>query len=184
MAEKQLKIAITGKMRAGKDTFAECLKEHQYFYEMKFSNGITDIIKAYFPDAFKQGKPRQHYQTIGQSFRQLNPDIWVQKLNEELRQVESLLMPQNLLVTDLRQQNEHEYLKEQGFIVVKVVADQLLRLQRIEAEADLFNEATLHHETEFNVDDIVADYTISNSGSLQELQEQGIELLQTLSGGC
>lgn len=177
MADKQLKIAVTGKMRAGKDTFANCLKQSYQFIELKFSDGITDIIKAYFPEALKKGKPRQHYQIIGQSFRQLNEDIWVSRVGREIAEVESIFPSANFLVTDLRQPNEAEFLRENGFVIVKVVADKAVRLQRMQEENDSYTEEDLQHETEDNVDSIVADFTVNNDGDEIALQTQAEQFL-------
>lgn len=177
MADKQLKIAVTGKMRAGKDTFAGCLKQSYPFIELKFSDGITDIIKAYFPEALQHGKPRQHYQVIGQSFRQLNADIWVNRVGKEIAEVEAILPNANFLVTDLRQPNEAEFLRENGFVIVKVVADKAVRLQRMQDENDSYTADDLQHETETNVDEIVADFTVYNDGDLTDLHEQKQQFL-------
>jgi dephospho-CoA kinase len=72
-----MRLAIVGKMRSGKDTFAKYFTDLYGFKPLAFGNGITDVITRYFPEAFIMGKPREHYQVIGQTFRELDPDIWV-----------------------------------------------------------------------------------------------------------
>ncbi|MGV2685420.1 hypothetical protein GNF82_13610 [Clostridium perfringens] len=62
------------KMRSGKDTFAG------WFIEIgakkfTFASGIVEIIDKYFPLAKVNGKPRLHYQHIGQALRQLDNDV-------------------------------------------------------------------------------------------------------------
>ena len=99
---KPVKIAITGRLRSGKDTVADILQEETHFTVYRFADGITDIIQQYFPDDWKLGKPREHYQVIGQSLRQLDENVWVKALHRK-RQYAHLYC--NELITDLRQPN-------------------------------------------------------------------------------
>lgn len=175
------RIAILGQMRAGKDTVAEILKEKQYFLELKFSDGISAIIRTYFPDAEQFGKPRQHYQHIGQSLRQLDEDVWINRLDSRLKALSS---EHSIIVTDVRQGNEVRYLKEQGFTLIKVIADDSIRIQRIEAEGDVFSPSMFEHETEQGILHHDCDFLINNSGSFTELQEQIDSIWAEITGGA
>lgn len=174
------KIAVLGQMRAGKDTVAEILKEKELFIELKFSDGISAIIRTYFPEAEQFGKPRQHYQHIGQSLRQLDEDVWINRLDKKLK---ALSTERSVIVTDVRQENEVKYLKEQGFTLIKVIADDSVRIQRIEAEGDVFNPSMFEHETEQGILQYDCDFLINNSGSFTELQEQVDSIWAAIIGG-
>ena len=173
------RIAVLGQMRAGKDTVAELFKEKQEFIEMKFSDGISAIIRTYFPDALEFGKPRQHYQHIGQSLRLLDEDVWINRLDKRLQ---SMSAEHSVIVTDVRQENEVKYLKEQGFTIVKVVAEDSVRIQRIEAEGDVFSPAMFEHETEQGILKYDCDFLINNSGTYPELQEQVDNIWTVITG--
>lgn len=177
---KQIKIAIMGQMRAGKDTVAELIQQHAEFETFRFAEGIRAIIDSYFPEV-AQGKSRQHYQVIGQSLRQLNPDVWVNALDSQIK-IHNYRWLDNLLITDVRQQNEVDYCKANGFILIKVVADTSVRLQRIKDSGDSFEPEQLEHETEQGIDNMHCDYLINNSGSREELQQKVIAIMEVLAG--
>ena len=161
-------IAITGRMRSGKDTVADILQEQSEtgFTVYRFADGITDIIQQYFPLAAQSGKPRQHYQVIGQSLRQLDENVWVNTLHRKRQQAP---LYENQLITDLRQPNEVLYCKQQKFTIIKVVADDKVRATRAELAGDVWDYSSMQHPTEVAVDSIAPDYLIENNGSMDEL---------------
>lgn len=162
-----MKIAIFGKIRSGKDTLGKILIDEYGFTKKAFAEGIGEIIEKYFPDAFKGGKPRQHYQVIGQALRTLDPNVWVNYLLNNIKNLKC----ENIVITDGRQLNEAKRLKEEGFLIVKVTADEELRLKRMQQLGDVFNEEALQHETELNVDLIEPDIEIFNNESIEHLRE-------------
>ena len=128
-----MKIAVCGRMRSGKDTLANRLVEEYGFKEFKFSQGINEIINKYFPEhAFSEKRPRKHQQFIGQGMRQLDKDVWV---NYTLSYVEEYLAEHgdnaDVVISDLRQENEARILRQNGFTIVNVYAFDDIRLQRI-----------------------------------------------------
>lgn len=171
-----VKIALFGKMRSGKNTVADIMKTREDFEEFSFGEGIGNIIDMYFPTARANGKPRQHYQTIGQALRQLDKDVWINytlasihKYEEWCRKAERDAF---VVIADGRQTNEAERLREEGFIIVKVECDEAERLRRIQAENDAFDPSQLNHETELQVDEVRADFVIRNDYGLEELETQ------------
>ena len=77
--------------------------------------------------------------------------------------------------------NEVKWLKENGFYIVKVEADEEVRIQRMKAEGDTFKKEDLYHETELQVDLIQPDMTVQNNGTLEELHKEAHELYSALS---
>lgn len=167
-----MRIALTGKLRSGKDTLGELLKEMYGFEEFKFSSGITKVIDELFPAGERKRKKRKYYQTIGQGMRKLDSDVW---LNYTAKQIDDYLeeagQDADIIVTDLRQRNEWEWLKQKGFTIIKVEADEDIRIHRAMKAGDLFDMGTLRHETEEAVDYINADITVENNGSLERFNE-------------
>lgn len=178
-----MRIAITGKMRSGKDTFADYFIIQKAFTKLAFGDGITEVIKMYFPDAFNDGKPREHYQVIGQTFRQFDPNVWVNVLDSRLTNA-TLFFGKSLpvIVTDCRQLNEYEYLKGQGFTVVKVETADELRIERMKANGEDVSPSLLNHGTELEVDNIPYDYLVTNNGTRLELLEQAAFIHDELWG--
>jgi dephospho-CoA kinase len=166
-----MKVAIVGRIRSGKDTVGSMFIKDYGCFRMAFGDGIGRVIRDYFPEAFENGKPRRHYQHIGQRFRDLNPDVWVKDLGRTYQ----LLQDKGLtrfVVTDMRQMNEYHYLKSQGFMVVKVETADEIRLERMNANGDTFTLEDLNHETEQEIDQIPYDYLISNNTTLEDLYKQ------------
>lgn len=182
-----VKIALVGKMRSGKDTFAEPLLHSKSMYHLRFADGIQEIIDAFFPEAVSgNGKPREHYQVIGQSLRQLNPDVWVNSLEQEYINILRMLYiledsTSGIIITDVRQPNEVEWCRRNGFKLVKLISPSEVRRQRIIDSGDIFEEEQFTHETEGYVDTIAADYIINSNCSKEELQKQAVELYEKLS---
>lgn len=171
-----MKIALCGKMRSGKDVFADILTETYGFKKFKFSSGIKAIIDA-FLDNGELVKVREYYQHIGQGMRMLDENVWVDHtmkyLKDYLRVVD---YDADIVISDLRQYNEYKRLREEGFIIIKVEADEDLRIERAVNKGDYFDKESLYHETELSVDDIPYDYVIQNNGTLEEFKK-GVELL-------
>lgn len=175
-----MRIAIVGKMRAGKDTVAEILKKEYNFQSVAFGDGIKKIVEEFFPEAYIQGKPREHYQHIGQELRKLNPDVWINYTNKEILNILSEDLGKsketNILVTDCRQTNEEAYLRRCGFLIVKVCADERTRLKRIEEAGEIVTYEQFTHDTERQVELIKADYLIFNEKTVFELEQQVVDM--------
>lgn len=188
-----LKFAFAGHIRSGKDTAAlyveEWIKENEDVpvERVGFADAIGKVIREHFPDAWKDGKPRKHYQIIGQTFRLLNPDVWVSKMAQTLNEIDFEWgylneVPYGVIITDLRQQNELDFLHANDFVTIKVVTDEELRIKRIEEKGDQYSKEDLAHETESAVDSLNTMYTIYNNGTLEDLKESIYALMDELVG--
>lgn len=171
-----MKIALFGKMRSGKNTVADILVKDYQFTEFAFATGIGNIIKEYFPKEWAKGKPRRHYQQIGQELRKLDKEVWINYLLESVKASGSEMV----VVTDGRQQNEARRLREEGYTIIKVECPEEIRIQRIKDSGDVFTPEQLSHETELAVDTIEADYTIINDKSLAYLENEVMYLMVRL----
>lgn len=183
-----MKIALFGKIRSGKDTVGKILIKEHGFKRFAFGDGIGRIIEEYFPEAFADGKPRKYYQFIGQQLRVLNPDVWVNYLLSEVNQAETYNWDVhgnglNIVVTDGRQLNEAERLKKEGYLIIKVICPEDIRIKRMEALGDVYSPEDLQHETELQVDAITPDVEILNDGTLMDLYVKIQKLVQDYREG-
>jgi dephospho-CoA kinase len=176
-----MKIAITGKMRSGKDTLAKYFIDNDESNQIAFGDGIKRVARNYFPDIVAKGKPRKLYQDIGQQFRQIDPDVWVKDLDRTMVNLMEL-GETNFVVTDVRQMNEYLYLKKQGFTVIKVETEDEIRKERIKAKGDTFNVEDFYHETEVAVDSIPYDYLVTNNTKLMDFYDQIYFVFNELKG--
>lgn len=166
------RIAVIGRIRSGKNTLADMISNKYGHEQFQLGDGIKDVIINYFPEAILEGKPRKHYQTIGQAFRELNPNIWIETLDRKLQFHYKVYPNYPVIIPDVRQQNEVEYLKKQGFTIIRLDADKEIRLERIAMSGDVFSEEQLEHETEKATDTAYYDYLVTNNDSFEALQEQ------------
>lgn len=185
-------IALTGKFRAGKDEVARYLTE-KYGYT-RFAFG--DELKRYAHELFggSNAKQRELYQWFGQTMRQRDPDIWVRKCFEAIslreRQVNAyydmswnahLRQPFRAVITDVRQPNEFDRCRDEGYVIIRVIAPDELRIERARSAGDKFDEKTLDHETERCVDGFAVDYEIENSGTVDDLYAMVDSLMEEVA---
>lgn len=177
-----MNIAITGKMRSGKDAIGRYLSE-KYGYT-RFAFG--DELKRYANELFgvhDGGKRRELYQWFGQTMRERDPEIWVRKCFNSMSSNNSYYgqsMP--TVITDLRQPNEHSRCISEGYVIIRVSAPDGIRIHRAIESADKFAYVDLTHETESHVDSFEVDYEIINDGTIDELYEKVDDIIAQISG--
>lgn len=180
--EKALKIAVTGEIRSGKDSFSEYIMATTVGTEkLYFADGIEEVIHLCFPEAFDNGKPRKLYQDIGTFMRSIDPDVWV-KYTERIYKLLTEFGTTSFVATDLRQPNEYEWLKANGFTVVKVETEFEIRKARAEASGDVFDLASFEHPVEQSIRTLPYDYLVTNNTTIEDLYEQADFILQELKG--
>lgn len=186
-----LKIAVAGEIRSGKNTVCDCIKElsKEPLQELYFAEGIAEIIEKYFPEAwYSEGKPRKHYQDIGQFMRSINPDVWVNNTASKYERLKKAGFT-DFIVTDLRQHNEYQWLKENGFIIVKVETEPEIRIQRMKDSGDNFDFQSLVHPVEQQIKHLPYDYLITNNTTIEDLRVQVADMIaeireEQLSESC
>lgn len=187
MDEKVTKIALIGKMRSGKDTAGTYLVDTKGFGQFAFGTGIKRVVEILYPNLDLRTKPRKLYQDVGQKLREVDPMIWINYLENDLRRWARSKAVFNetplVVITDVRQMNEAEYLKAQGYVLVKVETDEAIRLQRIKDSGDDYTEEDLNHETELAVDTLPYDVLITNNGTVEELNRQVEKLYWDIQKG-
>ena len=177
-----IKIALTGKMRSGKDTVAVHLAfEHGFEYPIAFGDKLKRTFHELFPWVSAQSKPREGYQRFGQLIRkEFDEDVWVKHLASTVEFLEDSRKTRGIVITDLRQPNEYEWCHANGFIIVRVTAPDELRIARAKAAGDNFSADDLAHETERHVDRFEVDYEIANDGTVDELTAKVDEIIDDI----
>lgn len=149
MSGNQLRIAISGKARTGKNTVADLIIKHLNLKESEyriraFADPMKQIIEVMFPNASKEclygaselrsnviedfyrsddGKLltyRTALTDIGKKARQYNQNIWVYNFHKDLLAHTHV---HAYVASDLRFINEFNYLKEQDFYLIRVLRD-------------------------------------------------------------
>jgi cytidylate kinase len=159
-------IGITGKARSGKDTVARHLATSHGFDHYWFSKPMKDALAAMlgwtsehlygdlkeFIDPFYNVSPRRALQTIGTDWGRdiINKDLWL------LCAERAITNSPNLVISDVRFDNEASLIRSKGGIV--------LRISRDDAQE------VAEHVSESGVSEQLIDMTISNDGTIEELQ--------------
>jgi dephospho-CoA kinase len=182
-----VKIALTGKLRAGKDELARHLYIRHGFDRVAFGDALKKNAHATFPWVSEFSKPRALYQSYGQLMRQIDPDVWIKHAERAVKgaidfRVNTGAEQIGVVITDLRQPNEYEWARNNGYTIIRVTAPDEDRIARAKIAGDDFNEADLEHETESHIDSFDCDYEIHNYGSIDDLKAQIDTILAQING--
>jgi dephospho-CoA kinase len=153
-----VRLGFVGKAAVGKDALANYAAELYGFRRFAFADALKKYDKELFGET--KGKNRKRLQDFGQFCRTIDPLVWVNQLDKQLKQSDG-----NAIITDIRQWNELEYCKQNGFVIIKVVADDEIRLERMNERGDNFTLEDLQHKTETEMDEFPYDYLIENNGT-------------------
>lgn len=172
-------IGLIGKKRSGKDSFASTLVSERGFMPIAFADSLkqsvlqvdpwvdvtvppapaimrfSDVIETYGWEVAKDKFPevRRLLQEYGVSVREIEPDFWI---DAALAKAET---PGRYVITDVRFPNEVDAVRQDlGGIIVRI------------HRPGLVSDDT--HASETALDDYEADYTIDNSGTLEDLAAQ------------
>lgn len=180
-----IKIALCGRLRSGKDTVGNHLYIKYGFSTVAFGDALKKNAHATFPWVGEFSKPRALYQQFGQLMRQIDPDVWIKHAERAVNgaidfRVNTGADQVGVVITDLRQPNEYEWAKANGFSIIRVTAQDEDRILRANVAGDSFTEADLEHETESHIDGFTVDYEIVNDGSVDDLKRKIDEIMEAI----
>ena len=124
-----MKIAICGRMAAGKTTLANLIINGVKEYDVvKLS--MAGQVKAIAHDLFKmEDKDRPLLQKIGMKMREIRHDVWLDYVIAEADEYDN---PQIIrIIDDVRFINEATKLKENGWKIVRISIDENTQLERL-----------------------------------------------------
>jgi dephospho-CoA kinase len=185
--QKPIIVSFFGKMGSGKDTAGEFARKYFDFSQMSFGEELKRIVDhkyqsllAAAPADEKAALRRRLLQREGQLSREIYPDVWVdcfdrlliKKMEAAREWTEKVSRAFKVVVTDMRQPNEYEYLRSLGAIMIKIEAGKEERLQRIAArDGYVPDDSILNHETETWIDTFQFDHVVENRGTKEEFVE-------------
>lgn len=183
------RIAFTGKLRSGKSFAAKYLASDYGFEKVSFSDGLSKVADDYFSHLYLPKyqecpfsdsgkafagyrKPRSILQAVGQKLREVDEDVWIKHTEKIMHALEDSRKTKGIVIDDLRQPNEYEWARANGFTIIRVIADEDERLFRANMNGDNFEKADLQHETEQHSDGFEVDYEIVNDGNIAEFMRK------------
>lgn len=172
-------VGLCGHKRVGKDTVAKRLESHG-FKQIALADPIKFIAMVTFgwTDEMVYGKNgydrekieeewgfsvRHALERIGTEMgRNLHEDVWVRKVIAHAKEVH----PQRIVVSDVRFHNEARAIRKNGGVIWKIV------------RPDFSGDA--RHASEMEIDDIEANYTLHNDGTIEELEAKVDKIAEVL----
>ncbi|WP_035389538.1 hypothetical protein [Bacillus sp. UNC125MFCrub1.1] len=178
-----MKLAITGKLGAGKDVAVDYLVAMYEFFPFTFSAKGKALFYELFPELRGDAKQRQPMRDFINGITELDvpgaKDVWVDYLFRRIKAHEKLrcCRDSRILITDIRKPAEYERAKAEGFKVLRITAPDELRIERAKRRGDKFKPADLDHPTETALDGFEVDYEIVNDGTLGDLYARLDEIM-------
>lgn len=186
---KPLVVGITGKAGSGKSTVADMIKDrvpesYQYAFAAPIKRAAATLFGGIFEDLgiknsewlevgeFKEMKipgfdfsPRQFMQHLGTDIaRKLDPNVWIKLANDELG-IAEFYHDKLFVVSDVRFDNEAEWVKRTGGLLVQVLRDNAHEVNP--------------HSSEGGVT-VVPDYILLNNTNLNDLVDQVDNLIKDI----
>lgn len=159
-------IGISGKKRSGKDTVADMLQmfipktiKYHFATPLKREVAMAMNVSVEYIDQHKDNF-RKILQGYGTDYRRMlfGDDYWVNKMQTALSVISTNGSINNIIIPDVRFKNEYEFVKRNHGIMIRVNSSR--------------TDNTDTHISETELDTFKFDYTIDNSGTLIELNEQ------------
>ena len=179
-----MKLAITGKLGAGKDVAVDYLVAMYEFFPFTFSAKGKALFYELFPELRGDAKQRQPMRDFIHGITELNvpgaENVWIDYLFRRIKEHEKLrcCRPSNVLITDMRNRPEEYFrAKAEGFKILRITAPDELRIERAKRRGDVFHADDLNHPTETALDGFEVDYEIVNDGSLDDLYARLDEIM-------
>jgi len=164
-----IKIALCGKVRSGKDSVGALLTTRYDFYpKIAFGDTLKEIAHKTFPHIPRIPKPRKLYIHMNEH-RTFYENVWLDPVARKVEYALDMRSTKGVVITDVRQQNEFDWCRANGFTIVRVTASDDVRIARAQRSKDVFDYEDLTHPTELEIDTFDVDYEIRNDGEYSDL---------------
>src|SRR5690348_1976950 len=133
------KIALCGKLKSGKTTLALELSHILGVPRDSFAASLKAGLKMMGIAADGPNKNREVLQGIGVYMRSLQADHWIKVLAAKHPDLDST----GLIVDDCRFQNEYQWLKDTGFLMVRLKVRSETQVRRGAGYGQLFHQSEI-----------------------------------------
>lgn len=174
------KIAITAQMRAGKDTVGNYFRDKHRYRTFAFADKPKRIAEDLFDyvEFADFGKDREKPRDLAEAIRlHVDENVWVRYVAKMIEAAEDSKSLQGVVIKDVRMPQEYEWVRANGYTVIKLETPEDTRKDRAKAAGDKERPEDYTHDSESYVNGFEADYTILNDGTLTELYEKVDEVL-------
>lgn len=170
-------VGLAGRARSGKDTVGEYMVDRYHMVRYAFADPIRDALMAAFllPPAMFDGaykekpipwlgvSPRRLMQTLGTEWGRdlVCQDVWIRCADRMWQHIKDTqektfnLLPSGMVITDVRFDDEADWIRSQGGKVVHIQRDGAAQVEA--------------HKSEAGVGVKESDTILFNNGTLQDL---------------
>jgi|TARA_R110002012_G_scaffold321787_1_gene551397 adenylate kinase family enzyme len=133
-----LKIAISGKMGSGKTTLAEEIRKqftegyNGHSAMVSLGAPVKEVARNYFLMP-ADVKDRLLLQQIGQQFRTIKPDVWVDLLMQDVAGLADTTEVDLAICDDVRFVNELNAMKNDGWMTIRLTVSEEEQKRRLES---------------------------------------------------
>jgi hypothetical protein len=154
-------IGLVGNKRVGKDSCADYLCYTHNFKKFSFATYLKQSLKILFDwddshfnddnkekvDTYWDITPRQMCQDLGSFLRNFNKNFHINRLDKDIKKLNNA----NIVFSDIRYQNELDYVKSLGGIIIKI-------------DRNTVKNEFSNHESETSIDNLngIDSYIINN----------------------
>lgn len=172
-------IILAGKIKSGKDTIANMIKEkmekdNKKVIVIQFSSYIKEYAKKILNwDGKEETKPRKFLQDLGQDIREnINKLFFINRVIDDIKVYSKY--SDMVIISDTRLPDEIDYIKKSSpsSIAIKIVRDDN-GLTIPTNEKEHYTEIALNDYKNF-------DYIVDNNGSLEDLDKCIDNLLENI----
>lgn len=159
-----MRIALCGGLRSGKDTFANYLSAYG-FERLAFGDAMKEQAHLTFPWVPREPKPRDLYIQYGQAMRAIDQEVWINHLNLTMNN-HLAVGHDRFVISDVRQRNEFEWCKRNGFILIYIYTDSDIQAERAAALGE--DTSLVGNELDMLITPMECDIIVDNVGSLDD----------------
>jgi cytidylate kinase len=165
-----MRIAIAGKICSGKSFLAKLIATETNANIYSFGKPVKKYARELFNMKYKD---RKLLQLFGEKMKDIDENIWIKQTFKEIDRDLFLKKQLNIVIDDLRFQNEAKYLQNKDFTIIKLTIDRKLQIERIYKTYP--NKASEHinnlkHQSEQYIDSLPFDYEFNISKEMDNLQ--------------
>jgi len=165
-----MKIAFVAKAGAGKTTLARMLVEEYGFVRLSFAKQVKSFASSILSRPIDKKRDRRFLQMLGEGARASDSLIWIKWLSWSLAEADE--EGQSVVVDDCRYLNEAQWLKSQGFVLIRVLGGgHEYNLPKNEA----------NHESEVELEKIKVDYRLDATGKIEEAYKNLVQIISKIA---
>lgn len=178
-------LGVLGKPGAGKDTFCNYFKKHDFSVEIiKFSDSLTQALKIFINDV-----KREDQQWIVNLLRdRFGEDILARAVKKKIKNSVSDFV----IVNGVRVKDDFKMVQKIGGKIVYIKAKPKIRWKRIKKRGEKKDDNVSFEKfleldkgrSEREIEKLgrKADFTVANNKSKEELEKQVIKIINKLNG--